>query len=201
MTDLPFSAAAERNKAPILAVLQQRLPARARVLEVASGTGQHAQHFANACAGWDWQPSEAEPAALAAIDARCRGLANVRPALQLDVTCAPPWPVGEAAFDAMYCANLLHIAPWAVCAALMRGAVAHLVRGGLLLLYGPYRQEGVPTAPSNEAFDADLKARNAAWGLRSLSAVEREAGSVGFVPEDVVGMPANNLVVVFRVGV
>jgi SAM-dependent methyltransferase len=199
-TDLPFSAAAERNQEPILRVLRQRLPERARVLEVASGTGQHARHFASTCPGWDWQPSEASTAALPTIDARCAGLPNVRGALRLDVQDSPPWPVGTAAFDAAYCANLLHIAPWAACAALMRGAAAHLARGGVLLLYGPYRQDGVPTVPSNEAFDADLRARDAAWGLRRLSDVEREAALVGLRLEEVVGMPANNLVVVFRVG-
>jgi SAM-dependent methyltransferase len=200
MTDLPFSAAAERNRQPILRVLQRRLPARAHVLEVASGTGQHAQHFASECGGWDWQPTEAAPTALPAIDARCRGLANVRPALPLDVLQAPPWPVGAAPFDAVYCANLLHIAPWAACPALMQGAAAHLTIGGALLLYGPYRQEGVPTAPSNEAFDADLKARNAAWGLRFLPDVEREAQAAGLVLDEVVSMPANNLLVAFRAG-
>jgi SAM-dependent methyltransferase len=195
--DLPFSPAAERNKGPILEVLQRLLPVRARVLEVASGTGQHAAHFASACPEWDWQPTEADAASLPAIDERCRGLANVRPALRLDVSSAPPWPVGPAPFDAVYCANLLHIAPWAVCPALMRGAAAHLGRGGRLLLYGPYRQDGVPTAPSNEAFDADLKARNPQWGLRLLADVEREAGAMGLALEEVVSMPANNLVLVF----
>jgi SAM-dependent methyltransferase len=196
--DLPFSPAAERNRQPILQALRRALPARARVLEVASGTGQHAQHFASACAGWDWQPSEAGPAALAAIDARCRGLANVRPALALDLLAATPWPVGTTPYDALYVANLLHIAPWAVCPALMRGAAAHLARGGVLVLYGPYRQDGVPTAPSNQAFDADLKARDAAWGLRELSAIEREAAALGLGLQDVVAMPANNLLLVFR---
>jgi SAM-dependent methyltransferase len=196
--DLPFSPAAERNKQPILQALERLLPERACVLEVASGTGQHAAHFAGACPGWAWQPTEAEPAALPAIDERCRGLVNVRPALRLDVLSAPPWPVGPASLDAVYCANLLHITPWAVCAALMRGAAAHLGRGGVLLLYGPYRQDGVPTAASNEAFDGDLKARDPAWGLRSLSEVEREAGAVGLTLADVVAMPANNLMVAFR---
>ncbi|HET9976957.1 MAG TPA: DUF938 domain-containing protein [Burkholderiaceae bacterium] len=199
-TGLPFSAAAERNQQPILQVLQRLLPASARVLEVASGTGQHAMHFASRCPSWDWQPSEADEAALRAIDERCRGLANVRPAMRLDVSSAPPWPVGPQPCDAVYCANLLHIAPWAACPALMRGAAAHLGRGGLLLLYGPYRQAGVPTAPSNEAFDADLKARNPAWGLRLLADVEREAAAVGLALADVVAMPAHNLMLAFRAG-
>ena len=192
---LPFSPAAERNKAPILQVLQPRLPVAVSVLEIASGTGQHAQHFAQACPGWAWQPSELEAAALPAIDARCRGLANVRPALALDVMQLP-WPLA-ADIGAIYCANMLHIAPWAVCAALMQGAARHLLTGGRLLLYGPYRQHGVATAPSNQAFDADLKARNPEWGLRDLAAVEREAAAVGLALREVVTMPANNLLLVF----
>jgi SAM-dependent methyltransferase len=197
--DLPFSPAAERNQGPILEVLQRLLPAQARVLEVASGTGQHAAHFANACPGWEWQPTESSEAALPAIDERCRGRVSVRPAVRLDVLSAPPWAVGPAPYDAVYGANLLHIAPWAVCPALMRGAAAHLTRGGMLLLYGPYRQDGVPTAPSNQAFDADLKARNPAWGLRLLSDVEREAQAMGLVLDEVVSMPANNLMLALRV--
>jgi len=197
--ELPFSPAAERNKGPILQALRRLLPPSPRVLEIASGTGQHAQHFASLCPGWVWQPTESEPSMLPVIDARCQGLGNVLPALPLDVE--QTWSLGSdqaVRYGAVYCANLLHIAPWSACAALMQGVAAHLVAGGLLLLYGPYRQDGVPTAPSNEAFDADLKARNAEWGLRSLAAVEREAAAVGLVPHEVVAMPANNLLVVFR---
>lgn len=196
MKDLSFSPAAERNKEPILQALQPLLPPAAEVLEIASGTGQHAQHFASAQPGWTWQPSEADPAAPAAIDARCLGLTNVRPALQLDV-CATRWPVGTQRFDALYCANMLHAAPWAVCPALMHGAARHLRAGGLLLLYGPYRVDGVATAPGNEAFDADLKARDAAWGLRTLAAVEREAQAAGLALQRTLAMPANNLLLVF----
>lgn len=197
--DLPFSPAAERNQAPILRELQRLLPASTSVLEIASGTGQHARHFAGACPGWTWQPTDFQATALPAIDARCRGLAHVRPALRLDVT-EQPWPLGPAQgapYGALYCANMLHISPWATCPALMQGAARHLVAGGLLLLYGPYRVDGVPTAPSNEAFDADLKARNPAWGLRSLAAVEREAVAVGLALQETVAMPTNNLLVVF----
>ncbi|HVK31736.1 MAG TPA: DUF938 domain-containing protein [Burkholderiaceae bacterium] len=193
--DLPFSAAADRNKAPVLEQLQRLLPPTARVLEIASGTGQHAQHFAQAQAGWSWQPTDTTDDARHAIDARCAGLANVQAAVRLDVLEAA-WPSGP--YDAIYCANMLHISPWATCPALMRGVAAHLAPGGLLLLYGPYRVDGTPTAPSNEAFDADLKARNPAWGLRALSDVEREAASVGLVLQEVVTMPANNLLLVLR---
>jgi SAM-dependent methyltransferase len=195
-SDLPFSAAAERNREPILRELQRLLPPSARVLEIASGTGQHAQHFAHVCPGWSWQPSEGEPGALGVIDARCRDLGNVRPALRLDVLSSS-WPV-DVPFDAIYCANLLHIAPWAICPALMAGASAHLAPRGLLILYGPYRQDGVPTAPSNEAFDADLRQRNPSWGLRTLAAVERAAAAAGLALREAAAMPANNLLLVFE---
>jgi SAM-dependent methyltransferase len=195
--DLPFSPAADRNKEPILQALRQRLPTACSVLEIASGTGQHAQHFAGACPGWTWQPTDAaDAAALHAIDQRCRDLANVLPAVRLDVLTTP-WPIERAHYGAVYCANMLHISPWSTCPALMKGAASHLTAGGLLLLYGPFRIDGEPTAPSNEAFDADLKARNPQWGLRSLSAVEREAGAQGLALQEVVTLPANNRLVVF----
>ena len=181
--------------------LRRRLPPAVSVLEIASGTGQHAQHFASASPGWTWQPTDAtDAAALQAIDQRCRGLANVLPAVRLDVG-QQPWPLGSGPhtlYGAVYCANMLHISPWTTCPALMRGAASHLAVGGLLLLYGPFRIDGEPTAPSNEAFDADLKARNPQWGLRSLSAVEREGGAQGLALQEVVALPANNLLVVFR---
>lgn len=203
--DLPFSPAADRNKEAILQVLRSLLPPQSSVLEIASGTGQHAQHFAGACPGWVWQPTEADASMLPLIDTRCRdlgGLANVRPAAKLDVQ-QTPWPLGldsadALRFDAVYCANLLHISPWSTCPALMQGAAVCLRPNGLLLLYGPFRREGVPTAPSNEAFDLDLKARNAEWGLRWLAAVEREAIAAGLRLRDVITMPANNLLVVFQ---
>jgi SAM-dependent methyltransferase len=196
VNDLSFSPAAERNKVPILAALQHLLPSSADVLEIASGTGQHAQHFASAQPGWTWQPSDVDPAALPAIDARCQGLANVRPALRLDV-CATPWPVEPARFDVLYCANMVHAAPWAVCPALMRGAARHLRDGGRLLLYGPYRVDGAATAPSNEAFDVDLRARDPAWGLRTLRSVQSEARAVGLALQQQLPLPANNLLLVF----
>jgi hypothetical protein len=195
--DLPFSPAAERNKQAILEALQQHLPPTASVLEIASGTGQHAQHFAGACPGWAWQPTDADATMLPAIDARCSNLTNVSPAQPLDVMQAA-WPVCAAApCGAVYCANLLHIAPWPTCAALMKGAAASLAAGGSLLLYGPYRQNAVPTAPSNEAFDADLRSRHPQWGLRALADVEREAAAQGLALHDVVAMPANNLLLLF----
>ena len=194
---LPFSPASERNKGPILQVLQQVLPAQARVLEIASGTGQHAAHFAQACPAWDWQPTDREASAFAAIATRGQGLANLRTPLVLDVL-APPWPVADAAFEALFCANMLHISPWATCKALMQGAARHLVPGGALLLYGPYRVDGEPTAPGNVAFDADLRARNAEWGLRRLADVVDTAQAAGLALEQRVAMPANNLVLLLR---
>jgi SAM-dependent methyltransferase len=195
-TPLPFSAAAERNQGPILQALRRVLPARAAVLEIASGTGQHAAHFAREQPGWQWQPTDADPAALPAIAARCEGLPNVRPPLWLDVLAA--WPEALGPVDAVYCANMLHISPWATCQALMRGAAARLVPGGVLLLYGPFIVHGQPTAPSNLAFDADLRARDARWGLRRLDDVVAEAHAEGLAFEAQVSLPANNLVVAIR---
>jgi len=196
---MTHSPAAERNKAPILAVLERVLPARAAVLEIASGTGQHAAHFAAAQPGWDWQPSDVDARSLAAIAAHAGGVANVRPALPLDVL-AVPWPAAIGRFDAVYCANMIHIASWATCGALMHGAARHLVDGGVLLLYGPYLVDGEATAPSNLAFDLDLRRRDASWGLRRLAAVVDEAARAGLAFEDRIGMPANNFMLVFRRG-
>lgn len=194
---LPFSAAAERNKAPIMEVLRLALPARAHVLEIASGTGQHAAHFAGAQPQWDWQPSDADAALLPVIAHRCAALPNVRLPLRLDLL-APNWDAGLDRYDALYCANLLHISPWATCAALMRAAAAHLSRGGVLVVYGPFDVEGEPLAPGNAAFDADLRGRDARWGLRRLGAVQAAASAAGLAWERRVAMPANNLALLFR---
>lgn len=194
---LPFSAPAERNKAPILEVLGRLLPARATVLEIASGTGQHAAHVAAAKPDWTWQPTDISVRALAGIAARCAGLPNVLAALELDVL-APQWPQALDRFDAVFCANMLHISPWATCAGLMRGAARHLVPGGVLILYGPFLVDGEPTAPGNQAFDADLRSRDPCWGLRRLAEVEREARAAGIALRDRFAMPANNLVLAFR---
>ena len=196
-SDRQVSAAADRNKAPILEVLQRVLPRRAAVLEIASGTGQHAAHFAAAEPGWRWQPSDADPRSRASVDAWCEALPNVAAAITLDVL-APDWPVPAGTLDAIFCANMLHISPWATCAALMRGAARHLAAGGALLTYGPYLIDGEATAPGNVAFDADLRARDPAWGLRLLSDVIAQAQAAGLAFEERVRMPANNLVLVFR---
>jgi SAM-dependent methyltransferase len=198
MTELPFSGPAERNKQPILHVLAQVLPARGRALEIASGTGQHVAWFAKAMPRWTWQPTDADEGALPAIAARIaqEQLANVNAPLQLDVIAAS-WPVPPEPFDAIYCANMLHISPWPACTALMRGSAMHLARDGLLVTYGPYLEDDVPTAPGNLAFDASLRARNALWGIRTREEVEEEARCAGLALRGRHAMPANNLLLVF----
>jgi hypothetical protein len=190
------SPAAERNRAPILAELQRLLPTEGLLLEVASGTGQHAAWCSAGLPGWRWLPSDRKSEALRSIDAWCAGQACVLAALQLDVL-QPKWPGVPEQLDAIYCANMLHIAPWACCAGLMQGASRHLAPRGLLITYGPYLEDEVPTTPGNLAFDADLRARNPAWGLRRREAVALEAAAVGLVLRDRVAMPANNLLLVW----
>ena len=202
MTPLPHSPAAERNKQPILDVLRLVLPPRGAALEIASGTGQHVAWFAAALPAWTWQPTETDAALLDVIGERVaqEGLANVRPPLLLDVT-APRWPSQGAGFaqrfDAILCANMLHIAPWRCCAGLMEGAARHLAPAGLLVTYGPYLEDDVPTAPGNLAFDESLKARNAEWGLRRREDVEAQAARAGLALRERHAMPANNLLLVF----
>ena len=186
------SPAAERNRAPILAELQRLLPAQGVLLEIASGTGQHAAHCSAGLPGWQWWPSDFEAAALPSIAAWCAGLERVAAPLQLDVL-QPHWSGVPATVDAIYCANMIHIAPWACCAGLMRGAARHLTASGLLITYGPYLEDGVPTSPGNLAFDADLRSRDPAWGLRRLEDVAHEAAQAGLVLRERVAMPANNL--------
>ncbi len=203
MSDLPCSPAAERNREPILTVLRTLLPERGRALEIASGTGQHAAHFAAALPGWRWQPSDVTDEYFGAIAgwAARAGAAQVLPARRLDV-CDESWPSDgaafEAPFDLIFCANLLHISPWASCAGLMRGAARHLAPDGWLVTYGPYLEDEVPTAPSNLAFDADLRARNPAWGIRHLTDVDREAAAAGLVRRELHALPANNLLLGFQ---
>ena len=191
------SPAAERNREPIVEALRPVLPERGLVLEIASGSGEHAVHFAGAFPKLLWQPSDAEPAALRSIEAwRAEsGLFNLLPPVSLDVR-AGQWPVPLA--DAILCINMVHISPWAATVGLMRGAGRLLEPESPLYLYGPYFQDGVETAPSNIAFDADLKARNPEWGLRQLEDVVSEGEAHGFRLEQVLPMPANNLSVVLR---
>ena len=193
----PYSAAAERNKGPILEVLRRVLPDKGLVLEIASGTGQHILHFAAALPGLRWQPTDADPEAQESISlsVATADLNNVNVALQLDVLKAP-WPIREA--DVLLCINMIHISPWAATVALFDGARDMLSAGNVLFVYGPYRCNERHTAPSNEAFDASLRARNPEWGVRDLEAVTKAAATVGFVRENVIEMPANNFSVIFR---
>jgi SAM-dependent methyltransferase len=198
---LPTSAPAERNKGPILDVLRALLPQVARVLEVASGTGQHAAHFAAGEPQWQWQPSDGDARALPTIAARCAPWPNVAAPLHLDLLAPAPEAVAllpRGAFDAVFAANVLHISPWPACAALMRLAAAHLRPGGVLAVYGPFEVEGEPLGPGNRAFDADLRARDPRWGLRRLADVQAEAARAGLAFEQRVAMPANNLTLVWR---
>ncbi len=199
MSDDPrrFAPATERNRAPILEALRRVLPPSGLVLEVASGTGEHCAFFAAALPGLEWQPTDPDAEGRASIDAWCAGLANVRPALALDAA-AEGWQVARA--EAVLCVNMIHIAPWAATVGLMRGAGRVLGAGAPLVLYGPYRRDGVTTAESNEEFDRSLRARDARWGLRRLEEVAAEAARNGFGTPEVVEMPANNLTVVFRRG-
>jgi SAM-dependent methyltransferase len=190
-----FSAPAERNSRPILDVLRQVLPASGVVLEVASGSGQHAAFLAPQFPSLIWQPSDPSAVARASIQEWTAGIANMRPPVDLDATAAP-WPALSA--DAVVCINMIHIAPWAACLGLLQGAAGLLAPGAPLYLYGPYRRDGRDTAPSNAAFDADLKARNPAWGVRDLETVAAAAAAAGFGPPAIIPMPANNLSVVFR---
>jgi hypothetical protein len=186
-----------RNRDAIVAVLRETLPKTGLVLEIASGSGEHAVHFAQAFSSLDWQPSDPEPAALASIDAwRAEaGLANLRSPLMLD-TAAGDWPVAHV--DAILCINMIHISPWSATEGLMAGAARLLPAGAPLYLYGPYVRADAPTAESNLAFDASLRARDPAWGLRALEDVIALAARHGLTFDRLIEMPANNLSVVFR---
>jgi cyclopropane fatty-acyl-phospholipid synthase-like methyltransferase len=193
--------AAERNKQPIAQVLTRVLDplqqSGGTVLEIASGTGQHVVHLASVLPNLHFVPSDLDPSARASIDAwRVETeLPNVAVALDLDV-CAPSWPLEQV--DAIVCINMIHIAPWDACEGLMRGAGRSLPAGGVLYLYGPFAHDGRHTAPSNAAFDEDLRARDSSWGIRDLLEVERSARTQQLTLEETVPMPANNLSLVFR---
>lgn len=188
-----FAPAASRNRDPLLEVLRGILPAAGLVLEVASGTGEHAVHVAGAMPDLQWQPSDPSEEARASIDAWAAGHSNIRTALALDASTWP-WPIARA--DAVLCVNMIHIAPWAACLGLLRGATALLPAGAPLILYGPFLRGGVETVLSNLEFDASLKARNPEWGLRRLEDVAKAAA--GLTLDRVMEMPAHNLTVVFR---
>ena len=190
-------SSADRNRGPILKVLERALPKTGLVLEVASGTGQHVVHFAQTLRGLSWQPTDMDAACRRSISAwlATAELANVRQPLDLDVR-ALPWRVPT--LDAIVCLNLIHIAPWSVATALFAGAGLALRETGLLYLYGPYSVQGRHTAPSNAAFDSALRAENPEWGLRDLKEVESLAKDQGFDLAETIEMPANNFSVLFR---
>lgn len=192
-----FAPAIARNRDPILDTLRPLLPESGLVLEIASGTGEHIVHFAQHVPHLVWQPSDPSSEARASIEAwsRAEKTGNVRRPLDLDASAAY-WPIQQA--DAIICINMLHISPWAATEGLMRGAAAILGAGGLLYIYGPFRVAGVETAPSNEAFDSNLRMRNAEWGLRDLEAVTSCATAHGLALVQTIAMPANNLSVIFR---
>ena len=192
-----FAPAVARNKAAITEVLARHLPATGLILEIASGSGEHALHFAAHFPALSFQPTDPDAAALASIVAwqAEAQLPNLQPPLALDVM-ADAWPVPEA--DAVLCINMIHIAPWKASAALIRGAARVLPRDGILFLYGPFKQGGQHTAPSNAEFDASLRAQDTRWGVRDLEAVAEIASAAGFAVPVVEAMPANNLSVIFR---
>lgn len=192
------SPSTARNTAPILAVLRAHMPARGRVLEVACGTGEHALAFSTALPGLAWTPSDPDEAAVASAEAwRADGPDNLQPALRLDATDPTTWPDGP--FEAVFCANMIHISPWSATEGLMRLAGQVLLNpGGLLVTYGPYRETDVETAPSNLAFDESLKDRDPAWGLRDRDDVVQAALDQGLALTRRVAMPANNLMLLFR---
>ena len=189
--------AVARNQDAILAALRMELPAAASVLEVASGTGEHAVHFARQLPQLTWQPSDPDDAALASISAWVRDadLLNLKNPVRLDAA-AQQWP--SLPVDAIFCANMVHIAPWAAAVGLFSGAGRLLSSGAPLILYGPFLEPSTPTAPSNLAFDSDLRARNAAWGLRDVMALEELASGAGLMMAARHIMPANNLILVWR---
>ena len=200
MNDLRrFAPATSRNREPILEVLRRYVAPGANVLEIASGTGEHAVFLAPRLQVASWQPTDPDAESRRSIDAwRAHAkVERVLPALDLDVTFHP-WPPFANAPDVVTCVNMIHISPWSACEGLLEGAAAILAPEKLLYLYGPYRRGGRHTASSNEAFDASLRARNPEWGVRDLEEVENAAARRGFTLVEVVEMPANNLSVILK---
>jgi hypothetical protein len=192
-----YAPATVRNRDFILDVLRDVLPMTGVILEIASGSGEHVVHFARNLPSLAFQPSDPEPEALLSVAAWVKAVqvTNVRAPIVLDAS-QPPWPIASA--DGIICINMIHISPWDAAVGLISGAAAILPRGSPLYLYGPYKRKGFATAPTNQAFDQNLRDRNPTWGLRDLEAVAAIAQSVGFAVPTVTEMPANNLSVVFR---
>jgi len=189
--------AALRNRAPILEVLREYLPESGTVLEIASGTGEHICYFAAAMPHLNWQPTDIDPDALASTAAYCgdAALVNLAPPQRLDVTSSE-WPHAPAA--GVICVNMIHIAPWSCCEGLVRGAAAVLKDRAPLVLYGPFKRNGVHTAPTNDAFDQTLRRQNPAWGVREMEAVESAARDVGLDESTAIEMPSNNFCLILR---
>lgn len=188
--------AAERNRGPILEVLRGILPDHGRVLEIASGTGQHVVYFAEALPALHWIPSDPDPAQRASVAARtaAAGLDNVTDPLDLDVL--GDWP--DLAVDAVITANLLHVSARETMTGLCRGTAAVLRPGGALLVYGPFKRDGEHTSDGNRQFDRSLKRQNPAWGIRDVEDLLAEAGEAGLRLAEIIDMPANNLAVVLH---
>jgi SAM-dependent methyltransferase len=191
--------APERNKQPILDVLARVLPASATVLEIASGSGQHAAFFAARQPGWLWQPSDFDPENLASIRAWVSEaqLPNLRAPIRIDVL-ERDWALGDLAPTALVCANMIHIAPWPCSLGLIDGAARYLPPGGRFALYGPFMLGGRHTSESNAEFDAGLKARDPEWGVRDAGEVTNLCEKAGFRLLERVAMPANNQTLVFE---
>jgi hypothetical protein len=191
----PYSPAAERNTAPIAECLAELLPAKGVVLELASGTGQHAVAFAQMFPALAWQPSDASAEALRTIRGRqaAAGLPNLREPLQLDAR-QDRYPSAGA----VLCINMTHITPWEATTGLLEGSSNVLPALAPLIIYGPFIERGIDTALSNLSFDASLRARNPNWGLRELSAIDEEASKFGLLRFHRAAMPANNLLVAYR---
>lgn len=192
-----FAPATERNRDYILPILQRLIAPGAKVLEIGSGTGEHAVYFASALEQVHWHPTEMNPQGLASIAAWIEHTAarNITHPQWLDVM-QPSWPVGQA--DAMVCINMIHYSPWEATPALFAGAARTLSPDGVLYCYGPYRRQGRHTSPSNEDFDAWLKSLDPRFGVRDVEVVEAEAGRQGLKLEELIPMPANNFSLVFR---
>jgi hypothetical protein len=189
--------AVARNREPIADVLGEWLPESGVVLEIASGSGEHALYFAEQFPALEWQPSDVHPDALASIEAwrATVGLANVREAIAID-SAAPDWPIERA--DAVLSINMVHISPWASALGLIAGSARVLAAGAPLILYGPWLKDDIPTAPSNLAFDADLKRRDPRWGLRRVEEFAATAAGEGLDLVETRPMPANNLMLLFN---
>ena len=196
-----FSPATQRNREPLLEVLRDLLPTGSQVLEIASGTGEHGVWFCQQIPGLVWQTSDPDPQLRQSIasHAEYAGV-DLLPAQNIDVTEANWGASAEtAAFDAVFCANMIHIAPWTAALGLIEGAARHLKPTGKLIIYGPFRRHGTHTAPSNAAFDQSLRSQDPEWGVRDLERVTEEAAKQGFQAPKIVEMPSNNLTLIFAV--